>query len=269
LNFRKNAISQKIDLPIRPVNFGGAASAMKLLSPLAAGVREYEDDSAVVLPSSRFDFIYASALKAGYSEGEILPVSDFNETHFSPHYVVDALHMSVMPEVHTWAAIANIPSECIDNADCDHPTYKYVLAHLKNKVVVPDEVLLSKMTAFLLDLNIALPAGEQLDASKIKIEFASDDLDLKVADPMELYSHGEVNSVNNDSQTENYRHFYFTGTADHSYLSPEVRATQKTSAPFKDKTLTIKISAAGYKTRVVNAKVRATYSTFIDINLEK
>lgn len=268
-NFRKNAISpsiqemlEKIKEHVRPINFGGAASALRFLTPFAVGVREYEDDSAVPLPSSRYDFIYASSLKKNYEANETLPASEFSETHFAPYYVVDALHVSTLPTVPIFSALADIPKTCIENANCNHPTFKYVLAHLSHKDLVPDEKRLSKMTSYILDLSIKLSDGDLLDASKIKIELSSDDRDLKKGGPMEFYSNGYKNNIGEQS----YRNFYFTGTSDHSYIPLSDR---KNSIAFKDKILNIKISSPGYKTRLVKAKMRATYSTFIEINLEK
>lgn len=268
-NFRKNSINpvfqeilSKINLRVRPINFGGAATSIKFLTPFAAGLKEYEDDSAVPLPSSHFDFIYASSLKTGYAPNETLPASEFNETHFAPYHVIDALHVSLLPAVPLWAAMANIPKACVQSADCNHPSFKYILAHLKHEPLVPDEKLLSKMTAYLLDISVRLPDGDTLSADKIKIEFKSHDRKLKVASPMEFFSHGYSANIENES----YRHFYFTGTSAKSFIPKNLRGA---GAPFKDKILSVKISAPGYKTRIIEAKVRPTYSTFIDINLEK
>jgi hypothetical protein len=268
-NFRKNAIDpeyqnvlKKMDLHIRPVNFGGAATNMKLFSPFAIGLKEYEDDSAVPLPSSHFDFIYASSFKKNYKSGDILPSSSFIETHFSKHHVVDALHLSVVPSVHYWTAIADIPSECVEDAECNHPTYKYVLAHLLHIPYAPSEKLLSKMTGFILDVNVRLPDGDQLSADKIKIKFSSNDRDILIASPMEFYNHGY--SMNSADKT--YRQFYFTGSVNNSFIPQKDRGD---GAAFKDKTMTATISAPGYKSRIIKAKVRPTYSTFIEINLEK
>jgi pimeloyl-ACP methyl ester carboxylesterase len=272
-NFRKNTIElsfqdilKKLNLQMRPVNFGGAAHSMKLLSPFAAGLKEYEDDSAVPLPSSRFDFIYASSIKSGYSDKDVLQSSEFNETHFAPFHVVDALHVSLMPAIPLWSAIAFIPKRCVENAECNHPTYKYILGHIKHETKIPDEKLLSKMTAYLLDINVRLPNGDKLPAKKIKIKLRSDDSDLKGFDPKELYGHGHSPNYENENNMENYRHFYFTGTAANSFI-PEKDRTG--GMFFKDKTMSIKISAPGYKSRLIEAKVRPTYSTFIEINLEK
>lgn len=268
-NFRKAATDpsflemlQKVSQQVRPVNFGGAATSMKFLSPFAAGKKEYEDDSAVPLPSSRFDFLYASSIKPGYLPDEVLGSAEFKETRFSNYHVVDALHISVMPAIPLWAAIADIPAICVKKPDCKHPTFKYVLAALKHEPDSPDEKLLSKMTAYLIDLNIKLPDGDTLPAEKIKIELKSRDKHLKAASAMEFYSHGYSENISSES----YRHFYFTGTATKSFIPAKKRGE---GAAFKDKTITIKVSAPGYKTRFIEAVVRATYSTFIEINLEK
>ncbi|MGZ3809954.1 MAG: esterase/lipase family protein, partial [Bacteriovorax sp.] len=226
-NFRTNATRpefqealRKMNLHVRPVNFGGAASSMKMLAPFAIGKKEYEDDTAVPLPSSRLDFIYASSLKSDYEDGEVLQSTDFHETHYSPFHVVDALHLTYMRMVKKWSAVADIPSECIKNANCDHPTFKYVLAHLKHDTNVPNEKLLSKMSGYLLDINLRLPVGDTLSAEDVNFEFTSNDKDLSIADPMEILNHGHTEGFS-PAEDENYRRYFFTGTSENSYTSPE------------------------------------------------
>lgn len=270
-SFRKSAIDPNLQEMLKvvkdrihPINFGGAAvSSMKLYAPFSTGAGEYEDDSAVPLPSSRFDFIYASSFKSGYAEKDVVPFTEFKETHFSQFHVVDALHVSAAPNIAFWAAIASIPKNCINNSNCSHPTFKYILAHLKHDFkTVPDEKVLKKMTGYLIDLNVQLPEGETMPASEMSVKLETLDPNVRGSSPIELYNHGHSEEIANGG----FRHFYFTGVAKNNYVPEDERGE---GAPFKDGKISLTISAPGYKTRVIEAKVRPTYSTFIEMNLEK
>ncbi|HLE00524.1 MAG TPA: alpha/beta fold hydrolase [Bdellovibrionota bacterium] len=259
-------ILAKMRQQVRPLHLAGVARDLKLLSPFVTGKTEYEDDTAVPLPSARFDFIYAKSDKTSYSSGERLKSESFGETRLSKFIVVDALHLSPFPNRKALPGLAQIPKACVDDPQCKHPTFQYVVNQLLGRSMTIDESLLAKMTSFLIDLNVRLPAGHGLKANDFKVKFITKKADdVKIGKMVELYSKGRSKAARNPE----YVRFYYTGTIANSFLPLEERPGEAEEVPFRDKVVEVEISAPGYKTRVIEAKVRATYSTFVDLNLER
>lgn len=252
--FRQHAIApefqakiSKIRSQVRTLNVGGAFSSFKFLNAFASGASEYEDDTAVPIPSSRFDFI-----------------NETRDVSFAPFLILDAIHLSPRPE--KISSLTQIPKDCIKNIDCNNPSFKLVLDHILNipiqdKTLQDSEKILKKMTAFLLDINIKVSADNKLQPSEIKITFKKDPT-VKIGNPLELFSRGGIRLTN---EKNIFRYYYF-GTALNKYIDPEVRTDH---IPYKDSVLKMEVSAPGFKPKTVTIKVRPTYSTYIDVSLEK
>jgi len=258
-------ILAKMRQQVRPLHLAGVARDLKFLSPFVTGRTEYEDDTAVPLPCARFDFIYAKSDKTSYSSGDRLKWEGFGETRLSKFIVVDALHLSPFPDRKALPGLAQIPKACVNDLQCKHPTFHYVVDQLLGRPMSSDESLLAKMTSFLLDLNVRLPSGHGLSANDFKIKFKTKADDVRIGKAVELYSKGRSKAVRNPE----YVRFYYTGTIANSFLPPEERSGEEEEVQFRDKVVEVSVSAPGYKTRIVEAKVRATYSTFIDLKLER
>jgi len=254
---------------IRPLSIGGIVGKLRPLAPFALGATEYEDDTAVPLPSSRFDFIFATANQP-YIDGETLRFEEFQETGLANLQVVNAVHLSLTPELRHFPGIAQLPKRCARDTNCDHPTFSHIVNHLAGAPEQRDERLLKKLTGFIVDLSIRIPPDSKLKPSDVKIRFSDENYAwnpfkkslVKVGHPLELYSRGRSKAENNPE----YLRFFFTGSSYKSYIQPMIRAE---GPEFLDRKLTFRVSAPGFKSRVIEAKVRATYTTFIELNLER
>lgn len=262
-------VLEKMRTQVRPLNIGAMVRNLKGLNAFAIGQSEYEDDTAVPLPSARFDFIYTRDVRAGYSSDDTVKGETFDVTSLSRLIVVDGLHLSPVPEARDFPGIAQIPKRCIEDPKCDHPTYGLVLSHLLGRQVHGDESILEKMTGFILDLNVRLPSNHGLKPRDIRIDFDIEDSGwfskskLSVAEALELYSSNRGVSSSDDP---NSHRFFFSGYSADSYIEPEHRLN---TPDFSDRVLKFRVSAPGFKSRRVEARVRPTTTTFIDLNLEK
>jgi hypothetical protein len=239
------------------------------------GLEYVESDGAVVLPSSQFDFIHAEDENEAYVDGSTIPVESFHETDFAEHTVVPALHANpLFPKMNVIKSIAQVPAECIQDLNCDHPTIKLIVKHLLHQ---PDAIHnddLKHMSSFLLDVNVTLPEGsEHIEADSVKFEWDHLPSNLQIARGNEFTSSGKMRVVDPDLDSipqlkddvksvdpTRYRRFFFTGVIDHSF---DPRQPKNFVPAFIDFT----ISNPYLKTRHVRAKVRATTSTYLNVAL--
>ena len=245
-------------LPVRPLNLGGALKVAAPLAPFSAGSDAFEDDTAVVLPSSRLDFIYYVSDGERYQSHAVTPASAFSQTRLSPWTVVDAIHLSPTPELPPYG-IAQVRQACVRNPSCDHPSFSYVLSHLRGQTRALDRTQMAQMTAFLLDVNVRLPPGHKLSPNDVELRFMEQEDGVEIGRPLEPYSQnadGVAHDVNMVRRT-------FTGVAHTTFHEPP----NAQGNLFDDAIVRFSIHAPGFLPRVIEAKIRPTWSTFVDVHL--
>lgn len=111
-----------------------------LFKKLGFGGEKYvESDVAVIVPSSRWDFIYAQPQKiygnnSTMTEPYQIDAKDFH--HFanlenkSRVLFVETVHLPLTAD--STYSMANITENCVSPNTCQHPTYRYILEHLSN-----------------------------------------------------------------------------------------------------------------------------------------
>ncbi|MCM2277585.1 MAG: putative lipase [Oligoflexia bacterium] len=262
--FRRLAVDEEfarvrgeIQSRVRLLNIAAIATQLKLLAPFASDAREYEDDSAVPLPSARFDFIHLTQkphrpATVGFME-------------FAPFRVVEALHLSPLPESENFPGIAQVPERCVSNPNCRHPTFKIVADHLQGRPVPEGPPLPSPLTSFMLELSIRAPQGVPLRPEEVSIELPPSQNGLRLADPLELYSHGKA-PARGAAEFPNEARFYYMG-----YLRPERakienEAGSRTNLP-ANPSVRLRVRAPGFARQEVQAAVRPATSTYVEIEL--
>ncbi|MCB9748071.1 MAG: hypothetical protein H6755_06665 [Candidatus Omnitrophica bacterium] len=241
---------------VRFLNIVGVADLLNPLGIFVSGSDKYEDDGAVPLASARFNFLYIQSLKNSYDDDDLVLLEEVREVDMAPYVVVNAMHRSPLPELENFAGIAQIPKKCIRDKNCLHPTFPYLWNHILGNPVQQLDRNLGDFKTFLLDLNIRIEAEQYYHCNDIHLDFR--DLDgkpinqsnIEIKKFFEFYAHGKKNS----QKYPNHCRFYFTGTI-------------KRVLPGRDEAVRIKIFAKGLKTRVVEMKLRESYSSFVDVNL--
>ena len=259
-NFRQgiihnNNFSNYLKSNVRMLNIAAVAQAMNFLNIFSTGKNVYEDDSAVILPSARFDFFYQEVLADHYPNEEIIPAYTTKKIELAPFLIVDAVHLTPKSLINKLPSVVQIPSNCVEDALCDHPTFSYILKHLAN---VPFQInnneIHKKLTSFFLELNIRLEAvHKNIKLSDFQIEYSPKVKELVSIDSKtELYSKGEFQSQENP---HHYR-FYKTGDITSNQIDDQQIVV-----------VTIKLN--GYKSKIIEIYVSKGQSSYIDVLLEK
>jgi len=279
INSEKLKVSQKIAEKLRPLNIGAMSQKLGKIPGFSSGSLgkdQFEDDGAVLLPSARFDFIYARDIVEDYFQNDELEAADFDSTAVSPFHVVEATHIAVLG----FTGVADIDEECIDDIQCDHPTFEMILNHLSRTPIDLDNSLIKTLTGFVVDLNIQLPVGHQLRKKDIKIElpqrqgkwdairseFSRDPgNDLRLAGRRELFS-----TTARFSKDKKIFRYSFTGAIRNPVEGTGMQEQElvPNRIQFKQVPVEIVVKAKGYKTRKIFAPVKGSYTTFVEINLE-
>lgn len=349
-NFRTNTLKMTDEAffkvfrsQIRPLNIAGVALDVNmLLELLGSGRRLYESDVAVAIPSARYDFIHGQALNSGYSDGEVLKASEFEQTPFNvPFILTNAFHALLInptenvvnkPEDQLTPAeratlthkqrgkysLAAIGIDCYDSLECDHPAFKTIVYHILGDEVqdfnkIPEKEmkasneLYSQMTAYMIDLSVKRDITPE-EVKKINDPNASfhPGMQLSVTADLSLNETERKNGKSNegpkvlmsvhksptnqkiyqklvkygDEVRWTYDNFRASPTLDGKYISARnyflgsaVRSYIPSSDPnkpgtWKDRIVKLTIMAPGYKTRVLEVKVKPTYTTFAEVYME-
>lgn len=247
---------QTLKKQVRFLNIIGVADILNPIGIFVSGVDKYEDDGAVPLCSARFNFLYQQSIKDHYADNDRTKLDECKEIDLAPYVVVNAMHLSPVPDMTNFPGIAQIPKLCVKDSDFYHPTFAYIWEHLLNKPITQKDKKLGDFKTVLIDINVRLDSSEgqldddltiqflQLDGSEI----ANSNVEISMA--MELYSKGQRRSRKNP----NHCRFYFTGHI-------------KRRLDNRKEAILVKFSKPGYRTRLVEIELKSAYSTFIDINL--
>lgn len=224
---------------LRPLAIGSYVAWLAPLAPVAAGADLYEDDTAVLLPSSQPNFLWVDARDGAARSGEAV---------FAPSLVVDAIHLS--PAVESPQAsrgIAQVQSACVDDAACDHPTFPLVLAHLARKPVDASRDRRPAMTSFLVDVVVGYDPARAGAATAVNVALEPIGDGVVIGERDEPMSTGRslVATAVDEARV------YFVGRA------PKGGAGA----------VRVKVTAPGHAPLVVEAPVRAAQTTFVDARL--
>lgn len=236
---------------IRPLQITGLVSSLESLHPFVTGEDEFEDDTAVPVPSGRFDYLYSAT-----SERSGAPISydSFRQTGTAHLMVVDSMHLTPITDHRDFPGIAQVWKSCIDDPDCEHPAYRHVLRHVAGQAVT-EVGALERMTSFLIDLAIRVNGKDQLKPRDVSIQVlpSGDPLSegVTVIKPFELYAKG---IRLNELPGEQVFRAWMTGAASGGTVD-------------RDRKVVLEVSAPGYLPRRVEAKVRPTFTTFVEFPL--
>lgn len=261
-----------------------------LLLPFVYGVTEYEADGIVSVPSSTLNTIYIKDLSQNYEEGDWLRSEDFSELAIAERLIVRAVHASSKPEL--IYDLSYIPQECVKNSQCHHPTYSFILNYLinntiphqsiensefaQNKLYVGPKVDLNNFGGFTLDVNIRMPEGYEDLRDKVKVAIYQDSRIQKIREFItdrkskipkttvsrffEFYSQvqQETREFPDSVMSWHTGHVIYTGLLSEDYDFEFRKNGTK---------IRLSISAPGMKKRNIEAKVKPTLSTYIDVIL--
>ena len=241
--------SRYVDKQFRFLNIAGKASIMQIFSPFASGARQYEDDSAVPVLSSRCGFYYIRSIKPNYSSHDRVNITELKKIELGKYFLVNALHLSPKPKL--LAGITQATNECIFNVQGEHPSFYLIRDFILKRPI--EEKSPHHLTSFLVDINLRLPQCSEPEPEITFSQQNGDPLNKKeitISHFLELYSKGAHRSNSSPS----HQRFYFTGHLEqgqHHY------------------SLLVQIHAPTLKPRLVEISVTVGYSTFIDLNLEQ
>ena len=195
------------------------------------------------MPSSRFNFLY---------------VQDEQEKSIDwvPYYLVNALHLSPLPEEKSMYGIVQTPKKCIADRNCQHPTFQVIWKHILQREL-PLEFLLvdKKINSFMIDINLTL-LGE-IDPKDVSFSFYHHDgrsfahSGVKMAESTELYSFGFKRSTTNPHLCR----FYFSGNFKEDFGQHQERVQ-------------LKIKAKGMEEQSVLIPLQRGFSSFIDVTMQ-
>ncbi len=241
--FTNERIQRFAKKQLRVLTLAGKAQVMNIFAPFTAGNKEFEDDSAVPISSTRCGLYYTQA-KTPFNH---IPLSEQKLIEFGDYKVVDALHLSPTPR--KIPGISQITNECIFNENPNHPSYKLIEDHILGKSATLAQDDLAKYSSFLIAINIHSTNEVEIDFLDINGDQLARN-DITISNFLEPYSKGEVSLGNN-------HRLYYTGTILRSLAS---------SGP-KERQILVQISSDTSKNKFIEITVKATYSTFIDIDL--
>ena len=243
---------------IRFLNIVGVADILNPLGIFVSGVGQYEDDGAVPLASARFNFLYTQSIKDVYEKNDRTLISNTKEIDMAPYVVVNAMHRSPAPERENLFGIAQIPKKCIDDEHYRHPTYEYIWKHLLGESITQLDTRLGDFKTFLIDINIRVEGGSTGRCDDIQIHMTQlngeplSSSNIEVSRAVELYSKGQRQSIESPDQFR----YYFTGHI-------------KKSLENRQEAVLLHLIKKGYKSRLIEVELKASYSSFVDINLIK
>lgn len=289
INFRKNvlkfptALLEKMREKIRPANIAGAARLDELfanktygLSSLLAGLQKYtfggkyfESDIAVSVPSAHFDSIYTIDHTANYIDGQITPLNDqhTHRTDFAPLTILNTIHAS--PWADEVYDMAYVPQKCLTYRLCNHPTFKYVIDHMLGKPLPKygPGIAADELAGFIASVRVNLPEG--VDAKDVKIitekitdEKAEKDVEIVMANAREFMS-------NYDFYHPTQKNVLFRTFTGHLNYTNDGVTYDGFLARKKGVNVRLLIYAKGYKARYVDTTLQPTFSTYIEVTLEK
>ncbi len=245
---------------MRPLAIGGYVEWLKVAAWFSAGEEAFEDDTAVLLPSSRPDFFHLVVDEGALGPDREVAAAAFGHADLAPYRVVNAIHLSPTVDVPQLSpGIAQTPARCLDEVEGCHPAFPLVLAHLLGRPVPDDRGTLVAMTAFMLEVVAEDAHGEpvsDLAVRPVDGPARDDGVAVHIARQWEIY--GALTSPLAGRRGVAY---YFSGT-----VTGAGRPHQ--DPPFAPASVRLEITAAGHAPLRVNCPVRPTESTYLRVILQ-
>lgn len=289
INFRKNVLSipeavlDQMKKTIRPVNIAGAARLDELfkektwgVSFLLRGLKEYgfggrhfESDVAVSVPSAHFDSIYTIDHSKEYIDGQITPLhsSHTRKSSFAPLTILNTIHASPWPE--EVYDMAYVPTKCHADRNCDHPTFKYVLDHMLGKTLPKfgKGISSDELGGFLVSIRINFP--KTVEAKNVRVwsthivdDQASKEVEVVMANSKEFLS--DYDFFHPTQKNVLFRTYTGHLKYTESGVTYGAHLARKNGYPVR-----LLIQADGFKARYIDTLLQPTYSTYIEVDLEK
>lgn len=192
---------------VRVLQVAAVAADLLFLSPFVSGGGfGYEDDTAVPLPSARFDFNYVVD-KSDYEANDFIAKESFRSTDLvSRFHIVNALHISPLPQQRRFTGVSQIPDRCVNQAPvfCNHPAYNSIVSFLAGHEQTP-RVHDFQPKSFLAQLILHVPNAANLRPGDVRISLMRSS-GVKMDNFLELYRKG-MRIVTEKNEVR----LYFTG----------------------------------------------------------
>jgi pimeloyl-ACP methyl ester carboxylesterase len=132
------------------------------------GSQFFEGDMIVNIPSMTLNTLNANDLSINYTEGTSKELATIQNKVSSQAYV-SGTHMDVYYGTLGYGVV-DVPEECIELKECDHPGLKTLFAYLTKDEVLESKRIKKAVRGFDLHVQIKFPAGSKgLDESYIRI----------------------------------------------------------------------------------------------------
>lgn len=247
----RNFYSKKL----RTLNIAAFSKMLGGLNHIVGEAGIYESDRAVSIPSARTDFYFYQSLNMDYLDEDLIPLNEIKHTELSPFYLINAVHHTYAPNDGPIVGIAQIPKECISTTYA-HGAFGIILNHLHCHEISQESSLIAELKFFILDINLHVENGTDIDLKDIAINFTQLNGDkIKWSEITIGWILVNRPDYKKRSETDpNQCRFNYQGQIKNgadNYLF-------KTAIELK-----------GYRTRNLEVMVRPGFSTFIDITLAK
>lgn len=244
------ALMQQLNERIQFMHFAGIPEPLKFLKPFVTGKNQFEDDTAVPLPSTQLDFHYYVE-NSDYKNKSVINKEDFYKTTFAQEenfYPVNAFHSKIIRDSLKIHGISYFPKGClgIKYTYCPHPVLAPMVETLfglrKSRRARTD------YTSFAFDLRLRFQGSPKKSfTEKVKVKIKPLSRDVKIGKPNEIFKR-----VRRFDETGNY-YLYHTGF---------IRNPDSESAE-----ILIEISLSGYEPKSVFVPVEKGRTTFLDLTL--
>lgn len=243
-------LMEQLQAQIKFVHFAGMPEPLKFLRPFVTGKNQFEDDTAVPLPSTQLDFFYYVE-NNDYKNKSVINVEDFYATHFSKDenfYPVNAFHSPIFKNSQKHHGIGYFSSNCLGEKYiyCSHPVLAPMVEALFDLRQSRRPRTDYSSFAFDLRLRFKEKLSEKL-LKKLKINIKASDAQTKIGKPSEVFKR-----VRRFDEHGNY-YLYHTG-----YINNSDRENGEVS---------LVISLPGFERKMVKIPVAKGRTTFLDLTL--
>ncbi len=243
-------LMQQLQSQIKFVHFAGMPEPLKFLRPFVTGKNQFEDDTAVPLPSTHLDFSYYVE-KSDYTNKSVINVEDFYSTKFSTEenfYPVSAFHSPILKNGQRLHGIGYFPKNCLQKnyKYCPHPVLAPLIETLLG--LRPSRRARTDYSSFAFDLRLRFEGvvNEKI-LQKLKLKIKKGDDFTKIGKPSEIFKR-----VRRFDSKGNY-YLYHTGFIN----NPDREAGE----------VSLLITLPGYVPKSVSIPVTKGRTSFLDLTL--
>lgn len=132
-----------------------------------------EDDVVVPIHSMKAGNYYLKNHVNFFEKPILIPATQFTKSIERPFQIVTADHIKLLGY-----GVADIPSSCINNTNCGHPSLPLILTHLEGNKAVNRGFY--KLTRFRVTMYVNNPAKTEYDEKELTIEVHGLEKDTKI-----------------------------------------------------------------------------------------